>query len=59
MLSLRVGRVSRISARVLTFHLDWGYERLDGSTEQSERELYLHGCGQFTDLSFHSRDAHD
>ena len=23
---------------VFTLHLDWGYERLDGSTEQSERE---------------------
>ena len=39
--------------------LDWGYERLDGSTEQSERKRYLLVCGQFTDLSFHSRNAHD
>lgn len=26
---------------VLTFRSDWGYERLDGSTEQSERENHL------------------
>jgi len=49
----------RTPARVLTFHLDWGYERLDGSTEQSEREQYLHVCSPFPDLPSHPRYAHD
>jgi hypothetical protein len=31
-------------ASAFTFRLDWGYERLDGSTEQSEREKRLHVC---------------
>lgn len=31
-------------APAFTFRLDWGYERLDGSTEQSEREKHLPVC---------------
>lgn len=47
------------TGRALTFHLDWGYERLDGSTEQSERKRHLQVRGQSTNLLSHPRYAHN
>lgn len=59
MLKPRVGSISRPLTRVLTFLLDWGYERLDGSTEQSESKRYLRNHNQPADLPLHPRDAYD
>ena len=59
MLKPRVGSISRTLTRVLKFLLDWGYERLDGSTEKSESKRYLCGYSQPADLPPHPRDAHD
>lgn len=50
MLKPRVGSMSPTFTRVLTFLLDWGYERLDGSTEKSESKRYPYGSSQPADL---------
>lgn len=41
-----MGNGSLKNSTSLTLRIDWGYERLDGSTEQSEREKHTRLCFQ-------------